>query len=90
MPRPFSRRRPESASSSAARCDFERLPSVDPAERLRRWAALVAVGEAPLPEELQAADLKIVLAEVARLRRERLVRLIARAIAQDIHGNREP
>jgi hypothetical protein len=63
---------------------------VEPAERLRRWAALVAVGTAPLPEELTPAELTIVLREVARLRRERLVCLVARAIAHDLQGGREP
>lgn len=64
--------------------------SLDTAERLHRWALLIASGEAPLPAELAPAELSVVLAEVARLRRERLVRFVARAIAQDIYCEREP
>ena len=90
MSRPFSTRPTASTSSPAPLNRSEITPSVEPAERLRRWAALVAVGDAPLPAELRPAELSIVLAEVARLRRQRLVRLVARAIAQDIHGGREP
>jgi hypothetical protein len=59
-------------------------------ERLRRWAELIAVGEAPLPADLPTEDLRIVLAETARLRRDRLVRLVARAIAQDLEGDGGP
>lgn len=90
MPRPFSTGPADSKRSSTPRIRSKVTPSVEPAERLRRWAALVAVGEAPLPEDLKPAEIEIVLAEVARLRRQRLVRLIARAIALDIHGDREP
>jgi hypothetical protein len=90
MAQPFSTRRLDLASSSAARSEFESLPSSDFAERLHRWAVLVAVGETPLPADLKPAELKSLLGEVARLRRERLVRSIARAIAQDIHSGREP
>lgn len=43
-----------------------------------------------LPEDLAPEELATVLAEVARFRRDRLVRLIARAIARQIHGSREP
>jgi hypothetical protein len=85
MPRPFSTRPTTATSSPAPLNRSEILPSVEPAERLRRWAALVAVGEAPLPAEFSPAELSIVLAEVARLRRQRLVRVVARAIALDLH-----
>lgn len=60
------------------------------AERLDRWAELIAVGAASLPTDLPAAELQIVLAKVARLRRRRLVYLVARAIAHDIRGDGEP
>ena len=56
-------------------------------EQLIRLAALVAIGEAPFPADFEPQDLQIVLAEVARLRRRKLVRFVARAIAQDIHGD---
>lgn len=59
------------------------------AERLRRLAALAAVGETSLAPVSDPAELSTVLAEVARLRRKRLVSFIARALAQDIHGGRE-
>jgi len=59
------------------------------AERLRRLAALAAVGESSVATVSDPAELSIVLAEVARLRRKRLVSFIARALAQDIHRGRE-
>ncbi|MBL9089926.1 MAG: hypothetical protein JNL96_01790 [Planctomycetaceae bacterium] len=90
MTRPFSTSPTDSTRSFTPRSRSEITPSAESSERLRRWAALVAVGDAPLPEELTPAELKIVLTEVARLRRERLIRLVARAIAHDLHGNREP
>ncbi len=90
MPRPISTGRLDSTSSPATSGDSEPLPLIDPAERLHRWAALVAVGSTPLTEDLRPEELKLVLAEVARLRRQRLVRFIARAIAHDIHAGREP
>ena len=55
-------------------------------EVLRRLAALVAVGETPLPEDLPPVEVRTILADVARLRRDRLIRFIARAIASDIEG----
>jgi hypothetical protein len=89
MPRPFSTRRSDADDEHflASRSDVSSLP--EPAERLRRLAALVAVGETPLPADLEPAELSIVLAEVARLRRDRLVRLVARAIAWDLRQPRE-
>lgn len=89
MTRPFSTRRSDSACPTAQGEAFENSPSVNPAERLRRWGALVATGEAPLPQDLQPDEFRTVLLEVARLRRERLVRLVARAIARDLHRDRE-
>lgn len=89
MTRPFFTRRSESADPTAPEEKFENFPSVNPAERLRRWGALVATGEAPLPQELQPDEFRNLLLEVARLRRERLVRLVARAIARDLHRDRE-
>ena len=64
--------------------------SVTSAERLRRWAELIAAGEASPPADLEPEELRTVLREVGRLRRERLVRLIARALAGDLHRSREP
>ena len=57
----------------------------DQHEQLIRLAALVAVGETTLPTDLEHGELLIVLAETARIRRRKLIRFIARAIAQDIH-----
>lgn len=89
MSRPFTTRRPENEEepTSADRSSSSPAAAI---ERFRRWGALVAVGEAPLPVELKPAELKIVLTEVARLRRERLVRFIACAIAKNINGERRP
>lgn len=89
MTRPFSVRS-EAVHAAALEDQFEIAPSASSAERLRRWAELVASGAAPLPVELEPEQLRTVLREVARLRRERLVRLVARAIAYDLQGDREP
>lgn len=89
MTRPYFTRVSDSAGPPAQGETFENSPSVNPAERLRRWGALVATGEAPLPQDLQPDEFRTVLLEVARLRRERLVRLVARAIARDLHRDRE-
>lgn len=84
MSRPFSTRRSDADDEHflAIRSDVSPFP--EPAERLRRLAALVAVGEASLPADMEPAEVSVVLAEVARLRRDRLVRFVARAIARDL------
>jgi len=74
-------------SSPADRRPDRVCGSEDKREQLIRLAALVAVGEAPFPADFEPQDLQIVLAEVARLRRRKLVRFVARAIAQDIYGD---
>ena len=63
--------------------------SLDFAQRCQRWAELIAVGATQLPAELQPTELQAVLAEVARLRRRRLIHLVARAIAEDLHRDSE-
>ena len=63
-------------------------PLTDPNQRLRRLASLVAIGDAPMPTELEPTELSFVLAEVARLRRDRLITFLALAIARDIHRDR--
>ena len=88
MARPFSVRS-DSADPTLAEDQFGCSATVNSAARLRRWAELVASGEAPLPEDLAPEELRTVLREVGRLRRERLVRLIARAVAQDLQQNPE-
>jgi hypothetical protein len=69
-----------SSLPSSANSNSDRL------EILRRLAALVAVGEAPLPHDVPPDERKAILAEAGRLRRDRLIRFIARAIALDIEG----
>lgn len=59
------------------------------AERLLRLAELAAIGEATLDSLPDPAERSIVLAKVAELRRKRLVRYLARAIAQDFYGDAE-
>ena len=85
MPRPFPTGSPDASVSPPVR--LESTSRADSAERLRRWAELIAVGEATLDAELSPSEIRIVLTEVARLRRQRLVRLVARAIAQDLLGD---
>ena len=58
---------------------------------VRHWerlALLVANGEVPLPTDLSPADWNALIREVARHRRARLIRYIARAIAADIERAR--
>ena len=88
MSRPFSARRSDDGKLSFSRQSD--VTALEPTERLQRLAALVAVGDMPLPADLEPAELSIVLAEVARLRRARLVSMVARAIARDIRETREP
>lgn len=81
-----------SASSGPARIDRSATSpdaatsdtAISISERLTRTATLVAVGAMPLPLELPAEELRIVLREVAVRRRARLVRYLARSIALDI------
>ena len=93
MTRPLFIPRPAAEPTDAETTDsadmFASSDGVSPAERLRRWAELIASGETPLPADLALEELRTVLREVGRLRRERLVRLIARALAQDLHRNPE-
>lgn len=89
MTRPISVRS-EAATPTDSENKFASSVSVSSVERLHRWAELIASGETPLPADLKPEDLRTVLREVGRLRRERLIRLIARALAGDLHRSREP
>lgn len=53
-------------------------------DQLRRWAGLIAAGEDEFPQHLVDPDRQRLAAEVRVLRRERLLELIASAIARDI------
>jgi len=57
-------------------------------DQLRRWASLIAKGETELPADLRSDDRELLLAESRRLLRTRLVHLVARFIALDIHRDR--
>lgn len=61
-----------------------------PGPDLGRLARLVADGVAPFPADLAPADAEALGAAVVRLRRDRLVRHVARAIARDIRRERGP
>lgn len=89
MSRSFSRVGHRSGEFNRTSNQEDDTPFTDPNQRLRRLAALVAIGDAPLPTELDASELPLVLAEVARLRHDRLIHFIALAIARDIHRERE-
>ena len=89
MTRPISVRS-EAADPIDSEDKFASSVSVSSVERLRRWAELIASGETPLPADLKPEELTTVLREVGRLRRERLIRLIARALAGDLHRSRAP
>lgn len=88
MSRPFSTSLTDGTSSLSASNPALQAPSGS-ADRRRHWAELVAVGAAPLPTDLPPAELQAVLKDVARLRRQRLVNLVARAIATDLDRDRE-
>lgn len=60
------------------------------AEQLARLADLVATDQAPFPAGLTAGQERRLADEVRRRRRARLLRLVARCVAQDIHGARAP
>jgi len=57
-------------------------------DQLNRWAELVAGGEVSFPDHLHNEDRALLVEEVQRRRRSRLVHSIARAIAQDILQSR--
>lgn len=57
-------------------------------DRLTKLAVHVAGGHASLLEGLAEGDRESVLHEVGLIRRARLIRFFARAIAQDIHRER--
>ena len=56
-------------------------------EQILRLAEAVATGAAPFPTTIGDDEFTSLLAEVRRIRRERLLALIARAIAQDIRAS---
>lgn len=60
------------------------------ADQLTRWAHLIAKGEAGFPENPSAAQLRLLIAEVRKLRRNRLTDYIAQMIAHDIARSRGP
>lgn len=64
-------------------------PPTDQNQYLRRLASLIAVGDAPMPTDLEPSEESLVLAEVAQLRRDRLIQFLALAIARDIHQGPE-
>jgi hypothetical protein len=55
---------------------------------LARLAQLVADGQAPLALPLEPSARSSLIRRVSQLRRERLLRFVARAIAYDIHQSR--
>jgi hypothetical protein len=57
-------------------------------DRLTKLAVHVAGGHTSLLEGLAEGDRESVLHEVGLIRRTRLIRFFARAIAQDIHRER--
>jgi len=90
MSRRYSARRQKANHVTTDSIDGNLSPAQSPTGRLLRLAAIIATGESQIPENLAAAELSVVLAEVSRLRRQRLVQFIARAIALDIHRSPGP
>ena len=62
---------------------------ISDAERFVRLADAIAGGAAPIPAGMGDAELESLVTEVQRIRRSRLISLIARAIARDIRASRE-
>lgn len=58
-------------------------------DQLRSWAALIAAGDAEFPDDLMATDVARLQAATRKLLKERLVGVIARAIAADICRERD-
>jgi len=90
MPSQFNNSRADTSGLSAQDTSSTSVPASDGVRDLHRVAVLVANGEMPLPDDLPPPDHRWLLEEVGRQRRARLIRFIARAIALDIHGSREP
>ena len=56
------------------------------APQRQRLAEMVARGDGLIPKDIAPADRELLAAEVRTILRSRLLRLIARAIARDIHS----
>jgi hypothetical protein len=66
----------------------ERLASFS--QRFQRMAEMVATGDLPLPQHLTDEQFAMLVRDVQRRRRRRLVQFVARAIATHIVHGREP
>jgi hypothetical protein len=87
MPSPDSVSTTHTDDDHALRQPATQTTSAPPAatpEQLMRLAQLVADGELPFPGNLPLERKQRLLSEVQRRRRDRLVRHVARAIAEDI------
>jgi hypothetical protein len=69
-------------------------PGLTPAEltseQVSRWAEQIADGRGDFPQELPESERRRLLSEVRRRLRDRLIRLIARAIAAQLHCESGP
>lgn len=63
----------------------ESPPFVLSQDQVERWAALIADGRDEAPQDLVEVDRERLHAEVRRQLRDRMVRLVARAIATQMH-----
>ena len=59
-------------------------------DQVRRWAELIATGESEFPAELTGTDRQRLLDETRRLLRQRLMQLVAHAVAKAIHERQSP
>jgi hypothetical protein len=64
-------------------------PSVGADFDVDRWAMLVTDGQVPFPTHLKSSAQEALMRRVSQLRRLRLLKFIARAIAQDICRSRD-
>ena len=79
---------PRPPTQSPVHCSTDVGPSRLTNEQIERLAEIVADGRCPFPEDVVPGDAQRLKAQVRQRLQERMVRLIARAVAAHLH--REP
>ena len=87
MPRPQNPRTETPSANNAIPASSvpEDSPSTLSLDQVQRWATRIADGRDEFPTELAKADHDRLEVEVRRQLRDRLVRLVARAIATNLY-----
>ncbi len=81
---------PSADDKSLTTGDRDEAVAVLTPEQIQRWARLIAEGRGELPAELDAASRDLLVDEVRRLLKARLIRFVARVIAADIQRRGSP